>query len=51
MKYANKIGARFSAVIGTGELENGAVKVKNMETGEQVEVPLNAEAIAAHVMA
>ncbi len=51
MKYANKIGARFSAVIGTGELEAGVVRVKNMETGEQTEVKLDAESIAAHVMA
>ena len=51
MKYANKIGARFSAVIGTGELENGAVRLKNMETGEQTETALDAESIAAVVMA
>lgn len=51
MKYANKIGARFSAVVGTGELESGLVKVKNMETGEQAEIKLDAESIAAHVMA
>ena len=51
MKYANKIGARFSAVIGTGELENGTVRLKNMETGEQTETALDAESIAAVVMA
>lgn len=51
MKYANKIGARFSAVIGTGELESGTARIKNMETGEQTEIALDAQSIAAHVMA
>lgn len=51
MKYANKIGARFSAVIGTGELEGNTVRLKNMETGEQIEAALDAESIAAVVMA
>ena len=51
MKHADRIGARFSAVIGEGELEAGMLKVKNMETGEQTETALDAEAIAAVVMA
>lgn len=38
MKYANKIGARFSAIIGESELENKAITLKNMENGEQQEV-------------
>ena len=37
--------------IGTGELENGTVRLKNMETGEQTETALDAESIAAVVMA
>lgn len=41
MKYANKIDAIFSVVIGDNELEEGTVKVKEMETGE--EYPLNLE--------
>lgn len=36
MKYANKLGARFSAVIGDNELSSGALNVKNMITGEIV---------------
>ena len=40
MKYANKIGARFTVVIGDSELENGTVKLKNMETGEEQELQL-----------
>ncbi len=34
MKYADKCGARFSAVIGDDELEKGEVSLKNMTTGE-----------------
>ena len=38
MKYADKIGARFSAVLGDDEAENGRVKLKNMATGETHEL-------------
>ena len=38
MKYADKIGARMSMVLGEDELKNGSARVKNMETGETVEV-------------
>lgn len=34
MKYANKIGAKYTAVIGDDDIENGVLKIKNMETGE-----------------
>ncbi len=40
MKYANKIGAKFTVVIGDSELESGIVKLKNMESGEEQEVAL-----------
>jgi hypothetical protein len=35
MKYANKIQAKYSFIIGETELETMEVKVKNMDTGEQ----------------
>ena len=38
-KFANRIGARLAVVIGENELERGVVTVKNMESGEQQEVP------------
>ena len=41
MKYANKIGAKKTVIIGSEELENNLAHVKNMETGEQVEVALD----------
>lgn len=40
MKYADKIGSRFSIVLGDEELENGIGKLKNMESGETHEIPL-----------
>lgn len=41
MKYANKLGARKTVIIGTQELEDNLAKVKDMETGEQMEVALD----------
>lgn len=41
MKYANKIGAKYSMVIGDDDLNANKARVKNMSTGEQFEVPLN----------
>ena len=41
MKYANKIGAKNTVIIGADELANNSAKVKNMETGEQTEVSLD----------
>ena len=41
MKYANKIGARFSAVIGENELEQKKITIKNMVSGETKEMALD----------
>ena len=41
MKYANKIGAKNTVVLGTDELEKGIATIKNMETHEQKEVALD----------
>ena len=38
LKYADKIGAKYSAVIGDDEIAEGVVKVKNMSTGEVKEL-------------
>ena len=37
-KYADRIGAAYTIVIGDNELQSGSANLKNMETGEQVEV-------------
>ncbi|MBM6828249.1 histidine--tRNA ligase [Anaerotignum lactatifermentans] len=40
MKYANKIGAKYSVILGDSELESGQVELKEMETGEKETVSL-----------
>ena len=40
MKYADKIGAKFSVVVGDNEILENKAKLKNMQTGEQIEVSL-----------
>lgn len=47
MKYANKIGARFSLILGEDEITTGKIKLKNMQNGEITETNLeNEEEIA-----
>ena len=41
MKYANKLGAAFTLVLGDSELEAGKAVLKNMDSGEQIDVPLD----------
>ena len=41
MKYANKIGARYSFIIGDNEIANGTANMKNMDTGDVFEVSLD----------
>lgn len=41
MKYANKIGAKFSLVLGDNEIENNLATLKNMESGEKKDIPLD----------
>ncbi len=40
MKYANKIGAAFSVILGDNELADGKARLKNMRTGEETEITL-----------
>ncbi len=41
MKYADKIGAKYSMVLGDNEIEQGVANIKDMETGEQKQVKLD----------
>ena len=41
MKFADKIGARFTTIIGDDDLTAGVAKVKNMESGETQEISLD----------
>ena len=41
MKYANKIGAAYTLIIGDSEVDSGKAQLRNMESGEQTEVELD----------
>ena len=41
MRYANKIGAKYSVVLGDDELNSGTARLKNMENGEETEIKLD----------
>jgi histidyl-tRNA synthetase len=40
-KVADRSGARYVVLVGRAEMEKGAVAVRDMDSGEQVEVPRN----------
>ncbi len=40
MKYADKLNCRYTTVLGDNEVDEGIAKLKNMETGEEVEIAL-----------
>ena len=48
MKYANKIGAAYTVVLGDSEIEAGVAKVKNMADGSETE--MNIDSIAEEIM-
>lgn len=41
MKYADKIGAKYSMVIGDNELETNKAKIKNMQSGKEKEISID----------
>jgi histidyl-tRNA synthetase len=41
MKYANKIGAAYTVVLGDNELAEGKARLKEMESGNETEILLN----------
>lgn len=41
MKYANKLNAKFTAIIGDNEMKSGMLTLKNMENGEQSEIKID----------
>ncbi len=45
MKYADKIAAKYSMVIGDNELEQNKATVKNMNTGKQYEISIDKDFI------
>lgn len=45
MKYANKIGAKYTIILGDDEITNGNITVKNMENSDTVNIPLDTDEI------
>ena len=41
MKYANKIGAKYTLIIGDSEIDAGRAQMRNMSDGSQTEVEIN----------
>ena len=41
MKYADKLGARYTIVVGEDELASRQAKLKDMQTGETTEIALD----------
>ena len=41
MDYANKIGVKYVGILGADELQNNAISVKDMGSGEQARVSLD----------
>ena len=41
MRQANTSGTPFTLILGDRELEKGQIACRNMETGEQTEIPLD----------
>ena len=50
MKYADKLKIPYVIVIGDNEIESGKVKIKVMETGEEIEATVDAKEIAKIVL-
>lgn len=49
MKYAGKLNAKFSCIIGDNELAEGKIQLKRMDNGSVTEVALNGEALTNYI--
>ena len=49
MKYADKIHAQYTIVLGDDELANGKAELKNMATGEKKEISIGDDFIDAYL--
>jgi histidyl-tRNA synthetase len=51
MKYADKIGARYTMVLGDNEIAEGVAELRDMRGGERVKVGLSIEDIIDKIKA
>ena len=49
MKYANKIGAKYTLIVGDSEICAGKAPLRNMSDGSQADIALTAEALLAAI--
>ena len=49
MKYADKIGAKYSMVLGDDEIASQKAVLKNMKTGEKKEIDLSKNFVEQYV--
>ena len=49
MKYADKLGAKYSVVLGDDEVANGTANLKNMTDGETKEIKINPDEIVKEI--
>ena len=49
MKYADKLGSKFSCILGDNVIEAGKVRIKRMDKGEITEVALDQEALVQYI--
>lgn len=50
MKYADKIGAKYSIVLGDNELEAKQAEIKNMKSGEKSKISLGDDFVEQFVI-
>ncbi|WP_457943999.1 histidine--tRNA ligase [Caproiciproducens sp. LBM24188] len=50
MKYADKISAKYSIVLGDNELESGKAEIKNMKTGEKSKISLGEDFVEQFII-
>ena len=48
-KYADKLEIPYVIVIGDDEINSNKIKLKNMKTGEETEINMDATEIAANI--
>lgn len=51
MKYADRIGAKFTMVLGDDEISSGAAELKNMQSGEKTSITLGEGFIGEYIQA
>lgn len=49
MKFANKLGAKYTMVLGDDEIKNNCADIKNMETGNSSSIAIDANEIAEFI--